>query len=151
IVRNDGEVKFPKTGEALPPKFLGGPQPVIPPGEDRRVSLANWLTSSNNLDFARVAVNRLWADLFGRGIVDALDDFRVSNPPSNSELLDALAKQFIALHYDEKAILRLMLNSRAYQLSSVMTASNARDVRHFARAYPKRLAAEELADAIDAA
>jgi hypothetical protein len=150
VIRNTGEVKHPKTEEALKPKFLGGPVPAIAPDEDRRVSLAAWLTSRENLDFARVAVNRLWSELFGRGIVDPVDDFRVSNPPSNDALLDALAKQFIASNYDVKAVLRLMLNSRTYQLSSMMRPSNEKDLRHFARAYPKRLPAEVMADALDA-
>jgi hypothetical protein len=151
IVRNDGEVKHPKTGADLAPKFLGGAVPAIDTGQDRRVALAEWLTSPQNDQFARVAVNRLWAELFGRGIVDPVDDFRVSNPPSNEALLDALAKKFIALKYDEKAMLRLMLNSHAYQYSSEMRPSNERDTRHFARGYPRRLPAEVLADALDVA
>jgi hypothetical protein len=151
VIRNDGEVKHPKTGQVLAPAFLGAGEAKIEPGEDRRVALANWLASKENVQFARVAVNRLWADLFGRGIVDPVDDFRVTNPPANDALLEALAKKYVELNYDAKAMLRLMLNSRAYQLSSEIRPSNARDVSHFARAYMKRLPAEVLADALDAA
>jgi Protein of unknown function (DUF1549)/Protein of unknown function (DUF1553) len=151
IIRPTGETKHPKTGEVLTPKFLGGPVATIPPDADRRAVFAAWLTAPENLQFAQVEVNRLWADLFGRGIVDPVDDFRVSNPPSNEALLNALAEKFIELKYDVKAMVRLMLNSRAYQYSSEMTPSNERDIRHFARAYPKRLPAEALADALDAA
>jgi uncharacterized protein DUF1549/uncharacterized protein DUF1553/Big-like domain-containing protein len=150
-VKSDGEVKHPKSGQVLAPRFLGGDEAVVPVGGDRRAALAEWLTSRENVQFARVAVNRLWADLFGRGIVDAVDDFRVSNPPANDELLDALAQEFVRLNYDVKAMLRLIANSRTYQLSSEMRPSNERDTRHFARAYPKRMPAEVLADALDAA
>ncbi len=149
ILRRDGEAKHPKTGAVLVPRFLGGDAPTLGPEEDRRVPLANWLTGKDNLLFARVAVNRLWSELFGRGIVDAVDDFRVSNPPSNPELLDALAREYIARHFDTREILRIILNSRTYQLSSTMTATNAQDWKHFARAYPRRLPAEILADALD--
>src|SRR5207249_5302677 len=85
-----------------------------------------------------------------RWIVDPVNDFRLSNPPSNDALLDALVKQFVELNYDVKAMLRLMLNSRTYQLSSLMRPSNEKDVRHFAPAYPTRLPAEVIADALDA-
>jgi hypothetical protein len=151
VVRRDGEVKHPKTGQVLAPKFLGGDEPKIGPDEDRRVSLANWLTAPENLQFAEVAVNRLWAGLFGKGIVDPVDDFRVSNPPANDALLEALAHKLIEAKYDIKAVLRLMLNSRTYQLSSEMKPSNRKDYRHFARAYPRRLPAEVMADALDVA
>jgi hypothetical protein len=151
VVRSTGEVKHPKTEAVLTPKFLGGAEPAIENGQDRRAVFAEWLTSRPNRQFAQVAVNRLWAELFGRGIVDAVDDFRVSNPPSNDALLDALAQKFIELDYDVKGMLRLILNSRTYQLSSLMTPTNERDLRHFARAYPKRLPAEVLADALDTA
>jgi hypothetical protein len=151
IVRTAGETKHPKTGEVLTPKFLGGPVATIAPEADRRAVFAAWLTAPENRQFAQVAVNRLWAELFGRGIVDPVDDFRVSNPPSNEPLLNALAEKFIELKYDVRAMLRLMLNSHAYQYSSEMAPSNERDIRHFARAYPKRLPAEVLGDALDAA
>jgi hypothetical protein len=149
VVRADGEIKHPKTQVTLAPRYLGGDEAVIPADADRRVALADWLGSTSNRQFAQVAVNRLWAELFGVGIVDPVDDFRVSNPASNPALLEALGSRFAELKFDTKAMLRLILNSRTYQRSSTMTATNAGDSRHFARAYPRRLPAEVLADALD--
>jgi Protein of unknown function (DUF1553)/Protein of unknown function (DUF1549)/Bacterial Ig-like domain (group 2) len=150
VVRTSGDVKHPKTKAVMAPKYLGADTAPIPDGQDRRVALANWLTARDNLSFARVAVNRIWADYFGRGIVDPVDDFRISNPPANEELLDALARDFIAHGYDVKAITHTILSSRVYQQSSVATPTNARDLKHFARAYPRRLTAEEALDAVAA-
>jgi hypothetical protein len=147
-VRRDGDAYHPRTKQLITAKFLGGEEPKFEPESDRRVALAEWLTSKDNFDFARVAVNRTWADYFGKGIVDAVDDFRVSNPPSNGPLLDALAKDFIAHNYDVKYITRVILNSEAYQRSSEILPGNAKDERHFARAYPRRLPAEPLEDAV---
>jgi hypothetical protein len=130
------------------PECLGGPAPRITGDEDRRVALAGWLTSRGNRQFARVVVNRVWAELFGRGIVNPIDDFRVSNPPANTPLLEALTTSFIDHGYDVKQITRLILNSRTYQLSSITNDTNVRDERHFARALPRRLTAEEAMDAI---
>jgi hypothetical protein len=106
------------------------------------------MTAPDNLQFARVAVNRIWADLFGRGIVEPVDDFRISNPPANGPLLDALAKDFIAHGYDVKHITRVILRSETYGRSSEILPGNARDDRYFARAYPRRLPAEALMDAV---
>src|SRR5207244_7828115 len=90
-----GEVKHPRTGAVMPPRFLGGKLPDLAAGQDRRAVFADWLTAADNPFFARAVVNRLWYHLFGRGIVDAPDDFRDSNPPANEALLDALAKDFV--------------------------------------------------------
>src|SRR5262249_8405434 len=128
VVRTSGEVKHPKTKAVMAPKFLGAGTAAVAEGQDRRVALADWMTSRDNMGFARVAVTRIWADVFGRGIVDPVDDFRVSTPPANEELLDALARDFIAHGYDVKALTRTILNSRVYQQSSVVTATNRRDV-----------------------
>jgi hypothetical protein len=132
----------------MQPRFLGASVAKIQAEQDRRAALAEWLTSRGNRQFARVAVNRIWADLFGRGIVDPIDDFRVSNPPSNGPLLEALAREFTDHGYSVKHILRVILNSRTYQASSITTPTNARDERHFARALPRRLTAEQAMDAI---
>jgi hypothetical protein len=148
FVQREGEETNPRTKQITAPKFLGGPQPTLAAEEDRRVALANWLTSHENRDFARVAVNRVWADYFGKGIVDAVDDFRVTNPPSNAPLLDALADDFIAHGYDIKYITRQILNSEAYGRSSAILPGNARDERNFTRYYPRRLPAETLLDAV---
>jgi hypothetical protein len=118
---------------------------------DRRRKLAEWLTAKDNPFFARNIVNRFWGYTMGRGLVEPLDDMRATNPPSNPELLDALARDFADHKYDLKHLLRTILNSRAYQLSSLKTEGNAADganVLH-ARYTVKRLTAEQLADAID--
>lgn len=148
FIRTAGEMLFPKTNQPIKPKFLGAEEPTIPEGVDRREVLAQWLTNPQNKQFARNAVNRLWADFFGRGIVDPVDDLRISNPASNPELLDWLAEEFIRSGYNIKHIIRLILNSRTYQLSSLPTPTNQRDSAHFARASLRRLTAETLADAI---
>ena len=147
-VTSSGEATHPRTKQVIAPKFLGGEEPKLDPDGDRRAVLAEWLTSKTNVDFAKVAVNRIWADYFGKGIVDPVDDFRTSNPPSNEPLLNALAKDFIESGYDIKKITRTILNSETYQRSSVILPGNAKDERYFARAYPRRLPAETLADAI---
>ena len=146
--RRDGEVQNPRTKQNAKPKFLGGPEPVLADETDRRVALAGWLTAKENFLFARVTVNRVWADYFGKGIVEPIDDFRISNPPANGPLLDALARDFIAHGYDVKHLTRTLLNSGTYQRSSVILPGNAKDTRYFARAYPRRLPAEPLMDAV---
>jgi hypothetical protein len=150
FVRRDGEVENPRTKKAVAAKFLDNTEPKLDEDADRREVLANGITSRENPDFARVAVNRIWAEYFGKGIVDAVDDFRVSNPPSNGPLLDALARDFVAHNFDVKYITRVILNSDTYQRSSEILPGNARDTRYFARAYPRRLPAETLMDAIGA-
>jgi hypothetical protein len=147
-VRTAGEVTNPKTKKPIAPQCLGGPAPSLSGDEDRRAVMAGWLTSRGNRQFARVVVNRIWAELFGRGIVNPIDDFRVSNPPANGPLLEALTTSFVDHGYDVKQITRLILNSRTYQLSSITNATNAADERHFARALPRRLTAEEAMDAV---
>jgi len=147
-VRTSGEVTHPKTKRPMSPRFLGGDTAKLTVDEDRRVALATWLTSRGDRQFARVAVNRIWAGLFGRGIVDPVDDFRVSNPPANGPLLEALAREFSDHGYDVKHITRLILNSRTYQSSSMATPTNRQDERHFARSLPRRLTAEQAMDAI---
>jgi hypothetical protein len=100
---------------------------------------------------ARALVNRIWFHLFGRGIVEPPDDFRDSNPASNDELLDALAREFVAHGYDAKHIIRLILNSRTYQLSAQTNDRNQEDNKYFSHCYPKLLPAEVLLDAISQA
>ena len=147
------EINFPQTGKPAPPKVLGMPAPVISPGADRRVPLAEQVTSPANPHFARATVNRLWFHLFGRGIVDPPDDFRDSNPSANDELLDALARDFIEHKFDVKHVIRTIANSRTYQLSSHANPANPVDEKYFSHALVKRkrLTAELLLDAICAA
>lgn len=148
IVRRDGEVQHPRTKAVVRPRYLGGSEVTGEPDGDRRLTLAKWLASSDNRQFARVAVNRLWADFFGRGIVDPVDDFRISNPPANAELLETLATAFIQSGLDIKAMTKRILNSRTYQRSSQILPGNIKDDRYFARAYPRRLPSEALLDSI---
>ena len=146
--RRDGEVTHPRTGKTMAPKFLGGETPAIESTRDRRAVFADWLTAPDNPFFAKAAANRIWFHLFGRGIVDPVDDFRTSNPPSNPALLDALAAEFVRSGFDRKRLIRTVLSSRTYQLSSSPTATNADDDRYFSRYPVRRLGAEQLLDAI---
>lgn len=143
-----GEVVQPRTGQTVPPKFLGDSVPSIPPQVDRREILARWLTSPENAFFARAAVNRIWFHLFGRGIVEPVDDFRSTNPPSHEELLSFLADDFIKHGFDRKYFIRTIMKSRTYQLSSRTNASNAADDKYFSHAQVRLLGAEQLLDAI---
>ena len=147
------EIKNPQSLQVIPPKVLGMPAPVIAAGADRRAALAELVTSPENPFFARATVNRLWYYLTGRGIVDPPDDFRDSNPSANDDLLDALAREFIGNNFDVKHVIRLIVNSRTYQLSSHATAGNEKDEKYFSHALVKRkrLTAELLLDAICAA
>lgn len=144
-----GEMSHPRKGNAVPPHPLDGP--VMSDPIDRRVKLAEWLTSSKNPFFARNIVNRFWGYLMGRGLVEPLDDMRATNPASNPELLDALAEDFVAQKHDLRHLLRTIMNSRTYQLSSLSTPGNQADADnvYYARYRVRRLTAEQLADAID--
>jgi hypothetical protein len=145
-----GEVIQPRTGKVMVPKVPGMPAPIIPAGKDRRTVLAEQITSAGNPFFARSTVNRLWFHLFGKGIVDPPDDFRDSNPSANDELLDALARDFVAHNFDVKHILRTIAKSRTYQLSAQANDSNRDDEHYFSHVLvrKKRLSAEVLLDAI---
>ena len=110
--------------------------------------MADWLASPENPFFARNLANIVWAHFFGQGIIEPVDDVRVSNPPSNPQLLDELAKRFTDYNYDFKKLVRDVCNSRTYQLSSATTESNKDDLRNFARSHLRRLRAEVLLDAI---
>jgi len=143
-----GEVVQPRTGKTMPPKFMGGTQPQVAEGKDRRAVLADWLTSGQNPFFAKSVVNRIWFHLNGRGIVDPVDDFRDSNPSANDELLDALARDFVASKFNLKHVIRTILNSRTYQLSAQSNDFNKDDNKYFSHAVTKLLSAEQLLDAL---
>ena len=145
--RTDGEVKHPVTGEAMRPKFLGGDVPEIK-GESRREVLARWLTSPQNPYFARNIANLVWTHFLGRGIIHPVDDVRISNPPSNPELLDALAARLVDYQYDFKKLVRDICASRTYQLDTRPNDTNAGDERNFAKASFRRIRAEVLLDCI---
>lgn len=150
LLRGDGEVTHPKTGARMEPAPLamaGSTAFESAPG-DRRELLANWLTSPGNLPFAEMAVNRYWAYFLGRGIVDPVDDVRVTNPPSNPELLDWLARDFIRSGFDLKRLIRSICTSEVYQLSSRTTTANRPDRVFYSHFLPRRQPAEVLLDSI---
>ena len=132
----------------MKPKFLGAEEPDLKPGDDRRKVLAEWLASPRNPYFARNLANIVWAHFFGVGIVDPVDDVRISNPPSNPELLDELAKRLTEYNYDFRRIVRDIVLSAAYQRSSQPNETNAGDRLNFARSQVRRVRAEVLLDAI---
>ncbi|MFO0809175.1 MAG: DUF1549 and DUF1553 domain-containing protein [Gemmataceae bacterium] len=142
-----GEVKHPVTGTTMRPKPLAAEPPDIG-GRDPRDVLADWVTSPTNPTFAKVIVNRVWADLMGRGIVDPVDDIRATNPPSNGPLLDTLAADFRSNGCDLKKLLKMIMTSQVYALSSKPVGANAGDHRNYSRHYRQRLRAEVLLDAI---
>ena len=111
----------PLTKKGIEPKYLDGPIAKFTPEEDPRHALVDWMAQPENPFFARVLVNRLWAHFLGRGLVHEVDDMRETNPPSNPELLDALAKDFVAHKLDVKHIIRQIVGSRVYQLASEPT------------------------------
>jgi hypothetical protein len=143
----EGEVKHPVNGRTMAPKFLGGDVPDVK-GKDRRKVLADWLASPENPYFARNLANIVWAHFFGKGIIDPVDDVRVSNPASNPELLDELARRFTSYKYDFKKLVRDICTSRTYQLATEANATNETDTRNFAKGPIRRIRAEVLLDVI---
>jgi hypothetical protein len=149
FLRPSGEQSHPRKGGVIPPHPLDGSKMDDP--FDRRRQLAEWLTARDNPFFARNLVNRFWGYLMGRGLVEPLDDMRATNPASNPELLDALAKDFVQHKFDLKHLLATIMMSRAYQLSATASPGNSADANniHYARFAVKRLPAEVIADALD--
>ena len=144
-----GEVKQPRTGETMQPWLPIKGEVVVPVDQDRRDILLDWLVQPDNPYFARIEANRIWSELFARGIVDPIDDFRDSNPPTNGPLLDALAKDFVDHGFDRKHLLRTILNSRTYQASYEVNDSNREDTDYFSHQRPRLLSAEQLLDAVN--
>ncbi len=140
--------KHPLTEKVYFPKALGGDVMVPDEWTDRRELLADWLTSRDNPYFGRAIVNRMWANFMGRGIVDPVDDIRVTNPPTNEPLLAALAADFIEHDYDLHHLIRVITSSKVYQLSAVATDENIDDTVAYSRYYPRRMTAEQLSDSI---
>ncbi len=147
MVKSSGEVSHPRTRERMIPTPLDG-EPVDHP-LDRRIPLAEWLTSTDNEFFAKNVVNRYVDFLLGRGLVEPVDDLRSTNPPSNAALLDALSADFVKSGYDLKQLIRTVMRSRLYQLEYRPSAENASAGRYFPFYQVKRLSAETLVDAID--
>jgi hypothetical protein len=148
-LKTDGDSRHPRTGQVVKPHALDAP--VTDDPFDRRRKLAEWLTARDNGFFARNVVNRFWGYTMGRGLVEPIDDLRATNPPSNPELLDSLAKDFVEHKYSLKHLLRTIMSARAYQLSSAVLPGNKADVQniYYTRYSVKRLTAEQLADALD--
>jgi hypothetical protein len=143
-----GDLLQPRTGRPQPPAPLDGAPLVADDPADRRAALAAWLTAPENPYFTRAVVNRVWANFFGIGLVDPVDDLRATNPASNEPLLAALCDHTVSRKYDLKELMRLVLLSEAYRRSSEPLPANKDDRKWFARCYPKRLMAEVLSDAI---
>ncbi len=147
-VADSGSLSHPISGKVLEPRALFGKARAIEPGEDPREALADWVVSDQNPYFAQVAVNRVWADLMARGLVDPVDDLRATNPPSNPALLVALADDFRQQGYDLKKLIRRIMTSYVYGLSSAPKGKNVGDTRNYSRHYRQRLRAEVLLDAV---
>ncbi len=142
-----GEVAHPVGGRVMPPKFLGGPVADVA-GKDRREVLAKWLTSTDNPYFATSVANRVWAHFFGKGIVEPVDDIRVSNPASNPELFKTLGDKLVEYNYDFKRLVRDICNSQTYQRATERNESNLTDERNFAHGNVRRIPAESLLDCL---
>lgn len=150
VSKGDGELTLPRGGDAVP-KLLGAKASVPSGRGDRLTALADWLTAADNPFFAQAQANRIWAHLLGRGIVDPIDDFKLTNPPSNPELLEHLAKEFTAGGSKLKPLVRHIMTSHTYQLSATPNDTNADDTTHFSHATVQPLEAEQLLDAVASA
>lgn len=142
-----GELLQPSKGKAQPPRPLDAEPLSFDATDDRRTYLAQWLTAPENPYFARTITNRVWANFFGVGLVEKVDDLRITNPASNDELLSAAAKYLVEHRFDLKELMRAMLRSATYQRSSATAPGNVVDERFYSRYYPRRLKAEALLDA----
>lgn len=147
----EGELIQPRSGKPQPPRPLDGQPIPFNSTRDRRLVLAKWLTSPSNPYFTRAIVNRVWANFLGVGIVEKVDDLRLTNPPSNEALLSKLSEELVRQKYNLKPLMKLILNSQTYQRSSKFLPGNAADTRFYSRYYPRRLKAEVLLDAVSQA
>ena len=141
--------KNPLTGKSPEPKFLDGIEGKFTPEEDPRHALVDWMARPENPFFAKALVNRLWGHFLGRGLYHEVDDLRDTNPASNPELLEKLSKEFIAKKFDVKQMIRLIVNSRVYQLAAEPTEFNKNDQQNFARHYARRMYSEVFLDAVN--
>ncbi|MEN9575457.1 MAG: hypothetical protein RL514_3312 [Verrucomicrobiota bacterium] len=142
-----GTVTNPRTEKAAEPRFLGALKQDFEK-QDELEALATWMTAPTNPLFARAQVNRIWFHLMGRGIVDPIDDFRATNPASHPALLDGLTKEFVQSGFSLRHVIRLVMNSRAYQTASEPNDTNATDELNYARASLRRLTAEQMFDTL---
>ena len=142
-----GDAIHPRRGVPMPPTPLDGKPLPLDSTVDRRKYFVDWLTAADNPYFARALVNRVWRNFMGRGLVEAEDDLRETNPPSNPELLDALARDFVKNGHDLRKLVRAIMSSAAYQRSSRPLPGNAADDRFYSRYLVRRLSAEVILDA----
>ena len=144
-----GQLKHPVDDRPVVPTYLGAGPAELTAGADYREVLARWLASDANPAFASNVANVVWAHFFGVGIVDPVDDIRVSNPPSNPALLNRLGQKLSEYRYDIKPLIRDLCLSRTYQLATTRNASNALDERHFSHGRIRRMRAEVLLDCLN--
>ncbi|MBL9113392.1 MAG: DUF1553 domain-containing protein [Verrucomicrobiaceae bacterium] len=147
--RGKAEAEHRKTRVMLKPAGLGQTPLDVAPDDDPRLKLVDWMAEKNNPFFAKSLANRYWKHFFKKGLVEPEDDLRDSNPPTNPELLDALARHFVDSKFDLKALVRAITQSHAYQLSAMPNDANALDRQNFSHFYPKRMTAEVLLDSVD--
>ena len=146
---SSGRLNHGRTGEPVSPKLLGGAPLTLGPEQDPRDVLVEWMTEPDNPYFAKVMANRVWAELMGQGLVDPVDDMRATNPASNELLLEYLAQDFRQQGYDIKKLIRRIMTSSVFGLSSMPSERNVADIRNFSRYYRQRLRAEVLLDAVN--
>ena len=147
FIADRGDLIQPRTGKPQPPAPLDGQAIASDSTEGRREALADWLTAPENPYFTRSIANRVWANFFGRGIVEPVDDLRISNPATNEPLLQAISEHLAKNDYDLKSLMRLILRSETYRRSSTPLPENVGDQKYYSRYYPRRLMAEVLQDA----
>ncbi len=147
-INPDGKVIHLRTQKPVEPMFLDGKTVKVAAKEDPRKALADWMTAPENPYFSRAAANWVWAQFFSKGLVDPPDDMSRANPPVHPELLDALAKHFVASKFDLRDLIRTIATSEAYGLSSGPVAGNERDTRLFSHHLPRPLTAHQMADAL---
>ena len=148
FLMKNGDTFQPRSGKKMTPKALAGPEYDYVAGVDPRKNLADWMTAPGNPYFAKAIANRMFGHIMGIGLVNAIDDMRITNPPSNPALLDALASDLIEHKFDLKHLIRTIMRSQTYSLSSNPTEYNAKDQQNYARYHTRRLSAEVLMDAI---
>jgi hypothetical protein len=149
FTKDAGQLTHGRTGLPVLPKTLTGSSLTLGPDEDPREVLAAWMTDTSNPYFARVMANRVWAEIMGHGLVDPVDDIRATNPPSNEALLDHLASEFRQHGYDIKKLIRTIMTSQVFGLSSSPSERNVSDIKNFSRYYRQRMRAEILLDAVN--
>ncbi len=147
-INPDGQVIHLRTKQPVSPRQLDGRPVTVAAKDDPRKSLAEWMTAPDNPYFARAAANWAWAQLFGKGLVDPPDDMSRANPPVHPELLDALARHFVATKFDLRNLIRTIALSEAYGLSSATVPGNERDTRLFSHQLARPLTAQQMADAL---